>query len=71
MSSPGPGPAPVPEPSPAQIAAYDAGRAAYEAGEESRAVLPIYPAGSENRLLWLRGFTLARRDDLYGPPEED
>lgn len=61
--------APIPEPTPGQIEAYDAGRAAYEAGQESRAV--PYPAGSENRLLWLRGYTLARRDDLYGTPEED
>lgn len=69
MTRPAPGAPPPVEPSPAQIEAYDAGRAAYEAGQESRAV--PYPQGSENRLLWLRGYTLARRDDLYGPPEED
>lgn len=60
-----------PQPTPAQVEAFDAGAAAYAAGQESSAVTAVYPAGSENRLLWLRGYVLARRDDLYGPPEED
>jgi hypothetical protein len=62
---------PVPQPSPAQIEAFDAGVAAYQAGLDSRAVLDVYPSGSENRLLWVRGYVLTRRNDLYGPPEED
>lgn len=66
-----PAPTTVPDPTPAQVAAYDEGRAAYEAGEESLAVSEIYPAGSESRLLWVRGYTLARRDDLYGRPSEE
>lgn len=55
----------IPEPSPEQTEAYDAGRAAYGAGEEST-TCPHDPR-SELGVLWLRGFVLARRDDLYGP----
>jgi len=48
-----------------QIEAYDAGRAAYGAGDPS-STIPHDPR-SELGVLWLRGFVLARRDDLYGP----
>ena len=57
--------APVPEPSEEQVEAYDAGRAAYAAGEPSTAV--PHPPTSELGTLWLRGYVLARRDDQYGP----
>jgi hypothetical protein len=53
------------EPTAEQVDAYDAGRAAYGAGEDS-ATCPHDPR-SELGLLWLRGYVLARRDDLYGP----
>lgn len=55
----------IPEPSPEQVEAYDAGRAAYGAGEPST-TCPHDPR-SELGVLWLRGFVLARRDDQYGP----
>jgi hypothetical protein len=55
----------APEPSAEQVAAYDAGRAAYGAGELST-TCPHDPR-SELGVLWLRGFVLARRDDQYGP----
>jgi hypothetical protein len=58
---------PIP-PTPAQAAVYDQGRAHYETGGDTLAC--PYPPRTENRLLWLRGFVLARRDDLYGPPDE-
>jgi hypothetical protein len=61
----GPAPEPVREPSEAQVEAYDAGRAAYGAGEPSTAC-PHEPR-SELGTLWLRGYVLARRDDQYGP----
>ncbi len=57
--------APVPEPSDEQVEAYDAGRAAYGAGESSTAC-PHDPR-SDLGTLWLRGYVLARRDDQYGP----
>jgi len=57
--------APVPEPSEEQVEAYDAGRAAYGAGDDSTAC-PHDPR-SELGTLWLRGYVLARRDDQYGP----
>jgi hypothetical protein len=57
--------APVPEPSDEQVEAYDAGRAAYGAGDPSTAC-PHDPR-SELGTLWLRGYVLARRDDQYGP----
>jgi hypothetical protein len=57
--------APVPEPSDEQVQAYDAGRAAYEAGEPSTAC-PHDPM-SQLGTLWVRGYVLARRDDQYGP----
>ena len=57
--------APVPEPSDEQVEAYDAGRAAYAAGDAST-VCPHDPR-SELGTLWLRGYVLARRDDQYGP----
>lgn len=56
---------PVPEPSEEQIEAYDAGRAAYAAGDPST-VCPHEPR-SELGTLWVRGYVLARRDDQYGP----
>jgi hypothetical protein len=55
----------APEPSAEQIEAYDTGRAAYAAGEEST-TCPHDPR-SELGVLWLRGYVLARRDDQYGP----
>jgi hypothetical protein len=55
----------APEPSTEQTDAYDAGRAAYTAGEPST-TCPHDPR-SELGVLWLRGFVLARRDDRYGP----
>jgi hypothetical protein len=55
----------APEPSAEQVAAYDAGRAAYTAGEES-STCP-HDLRSELGVLWLRGYVLARRDDQYGP----
>lgn len=48
------------QPTPEQTDAYDAGRAAHDAGEES--LTCPHPRGSELRLLWLRGWTQARRD---------
>jgi hypothetical protein len=57
--------APVPEPSDEQVEAYDAGRAAYAAGDPSTAC-PHEPR-SDLGTLWLRGYVLARRDDQYGP----
>jgi hypothetical protein len=57
--------APVPEPSEEQVAAYDDGRAAYDAGNPS-ADCP-FDVFSELGTLWLRGYVLARRDDTYGP----
>ncbi len=57
--------APVPEPIPEQVEAYDAGRAAYDAGFAST-TCPHEPR-SELGALWLRGYVLARRDDQYGP----
>lgn len=53
------------QPTAEQIEAYDAGRAAYDAGEDST-TCPHDPR-SELGVLWLRGFVLARRDDQYGP----
>jgi ribosome modulation factor len=53
------------EPTEQQIEAYDTGRAAYGAGDDSTTC--PYDARSEEGVLWLRGWTLARRDDLYGP----
>jgi hypothetical protein len=53
------------EPTAEQIDAYDAGRAAYGAGDQST-TCPHDPR-SELGVLWLRGYVLARRDDLYGP----
>jgi ribosome modulation factor len=49
----------VNEPTAEQVAAYDEGRAAADAGQDS-ATCP-HPAG-ELRLLWVRGFVHARRD---------
>jgi hypothetical protein len=53
------------EPTRAQTDAYDAGRAAYGAGDPST-TCPHDPR-SELGVLWLRGYVLARRDDQYGP----
>lgn len=47
-------------PSPEQAAAYDAGRAAFTGGKKST-VCP-YPAGSDERVLFARGYQQARRD---------
>jgi hypothetical protein len=57
--------APPVEPSDEQVEAYDAGRAAYGAGNPS-SDCPHDPT-SELGALWLRGYVLARRDDQYGP----
>lgn len=54
-------------PTPAQVAAYDAGRQAFADGKHSNAVLTLYPAGSDERRLWIRGWVQARRDARYGP----
>jgi hypothetical protein len=53
------------EPTAEQVEAYDAGRAAYGAGDDST-TCPFDPR-SELSVLWLRGYVLARRDDRYGP----
>lgn len=53
------------EPTAEQVEAYDSGRTAYGAGEDST-TCPHDPR-SELGVLWLRGFVLARRDDQYGP----
>lgn len=59
-------------PTPAQVTAYDAGRQAFIDGKESTAVTPVYPAGSAERLLWIRGWVQCRAEALYGrrPPME-
>jgi hypothetical protein len=48
-----------------QQAIVDAGRGAYARGESSL-TCPHDPR-SDDGLLWLTGYTEARRDDQYGP----
>jgi hypothetical protein len=58
-------------PTPAQVAAYDAGRRAYAEGQNSTAVRALYPDGSPERLLWLRGFVQCRAEARYPAPAEE
>jgi len=46
------------QPDPALVAAHDAGLAAFAAGEDSTSC--PYPAGSDERLVWVRAFVQAR-----------
>lgn len=59
-------------PTPALIAAYDDGRRAYARGAPTTAVIKLHPAGSAERLVWLRGWLQCRAEALYGrtPPME-
>jgi hypothetical protein len=59
---------------PVLAAVFDAGRAAFAAGQPSTAALELYPADSDERLVWVRGWTRARRDaGVRAPrlPQED
>lgn len=58
-----------PAPTPGQIEAYDSGCQAYR--DDASSLTCPYPAGSENRLLWLRGYVLTRGATLYGTTEEE
>lgn len=55
-------------PTPAQIAAYDQGRQAFIDGKDSTTVTDLYPAGSTERLLWVRGWITCRAEALYARP---
>jgi hypothetical protein len=61
----------VTAPTPAQVTAYDAGRRAYADGKPSTTVTGLYPAGSEERLLWLRGFIQCRAEARHGRTVEE
>lgn len=50
---------------PEQQAVVDAGRAAYAAGDDSTTC--PHNVHTDEGLLWLTGYTEARRDDQYGP----
>lgn len=54
-----------------QVAAFDAGRVAYNEARPSRDVpfLSSDPDVGDLRTLWIRGWVLARTDQLYGNVE--
>lgn len=58
-----------PEPSPELVAAYEAGWAAHLDGEPSTSC--PYPAGSDERLVWVRGYTKHRSTVLSAPSREE
>jgi hypothetical protein len=58
----------VTAPTPAQVRAYDEGRQAYIDGADSLAVADLYPAGSDLRTLWVRGWMQCRAEARYDRP---
>ncbi len=66
----------MPEPTPAQIGAFDAGQVAYNTGQPST-TCPFGPTEDldllELRVLWIRGWVLARQVHLWStsaPPND-